>query len=86
RHANLSNGFSVLDIAEGTGEPGLTAAAAIPDSQVVVTDLSENTLTAAAENAARSGLKNFKTQLCDAGALLFADASFDAVLCRFGFM
>ncbi|CAN7159514.1 class I SAM-dependent methyltransferase [Rhizobium leguminosarum] len=86
RRANLSSGFSVLDIAAGTGEPGLTAAAAIPDGQVVVTDLSENMLTAAAENAARRGLKNFKTQLCDAGALPFADASFDAVLCRFGFM
>jgi ubiquinone/menaquinone biosynthesis C-methylase UbiE len=86
RHANLSNGSSVLDIAAGTGEPGLTAAAAIPDGQVVVTDLSENMLVAAAENAARRGLKNFKTQLCDAGALPFADASFDAVLCRFGFM
>jgi SAM-dependent methyltransferase len=43
-------------------------------------------LVAAAENAARRGLKNFKTQLCHAGALPFADASFDAVLCRFGFM
>ncbi|AVC48073.1 class I SAM-dependent methyltransferase [Rhizobium leguminosarum] len=86
RRANLSNGFSVLDIAAGTGEPGLTAAAAIPEGQVVVTDLSENMLTAAAENAARRGLKNFETRLCDAGALPFADASFDAVLCRFGFM
>ncbi|WP_152971206.1 methyltransferase domain-containing protein, partial [Rhizobium ecuadorense] len=67
RRANLSNGFSVLDIAAGTGEPGLTAAAAIPDGQVVVTDLSENMLAAAAENAARRGLKNFETRLCDAG-------------------
>ncbi|AHF82284.1 type 11 methyltransferase [Rhizobium leguminosarum bv. trifolii WSM1689] len=86
RHANLSNGFSVLDIAAGTGEPGLTAAAAIPDGHVVVTDLSENMLTVAAENATKRGLKNFETRLCDAGALPFANASFDAVLCRFGFM
>jgi ubiquinone/menaquinone biosynthesis C-methylase UbiE len=86
RRANLSNGFNVLDVAAGTGEPGLTAAAAIPDGYVTVTDLSENMLAAAAENAAKRGLKNFKTQLCDAGALPFADASFDAVLCRFGFM
>lgn len=86
RRANLSDGFSVIDIAAGTGEPGLTAAAAIPSGHVVVTDLSENMLVAAAENAARRGLRNFKTQLCDAGALPFADASFDAVLCRFGFM
>nr|WP_246706502.1 class I SAM-dependent methyltransferase [Rhizobium laguerreae] len=41
-------------------------------------------LTAAAENATKQGLKNFETRRCDAGALPFADASFDAVLCRFG--
>lgn len=86
RSADLSNGFRVLDIAAGTGEPGLTAAATIPDGHVTVTDLSENMLAVAADNAARRGLKNFKTELCDAGALPFADASFDAVLCRFGFM
>lgn len=86
RSANLSNSFSVLDVAAGTGEPGLTAAAAIPDGHVTVTDLSENMLAAATENAAKRGLKNFETRLCDEGALPFADASFDAVLCRFGFM
>ncbi|MGA9165558.1 MAG: methyltransferase domain-containing protein, partial [Thiobacillus sp.] len=29
---------------------------------------------------------NVETRVCDAGALPFADASVDAVLCRFGFM
>jgi ubiquinone/menaquinone biosynthesis C-methylase UbiE len=86
RHANLSDGFRVLDVAAGTGEPGLTAAAAIPDGHVIVTDLSEQMLAVAAENAANRGLKNFETKLCDAGALPFADAGFHAVLCRFGFM
>ena len=43
-------------------------------------------LEVAAENAGRRGLKNFRTKQCDAGALPFPDRSFDAVLCRFGFM
>jgi SAM-dependent methyltransferase len=53
---------------------------------VTVTDLSDQMLEVAAENAGRRGLRNFQTKQCDAGALPFADHSFDAVLCRFGFM
>jgi len=86
RNANLKEDARVLDVAAGTGEPGLSAAALVPQGRVTVTDLSERMLAAAAENAARRGLRNFETQVCDAGALPFADAIFDAVLCRFGFM
>ena len=86
RRANLKEHSRVLDVAVGTGEPGLSAAALVPQGHVTVTDLSECMLAAAAENAARRGLRNFEPQVCDAGALPFADASFDAVLCRFGFM
>lgn len=86
RHANLKEDSRLLDVAAGTGEPGLSAAALVPQGHVTVTDLSERMLAAAAENAARRDLRNFETQVCDAGALPFADASFDAVLCRFGFM
>jgi ubiquinone/menaquinone biosynthesis C-methylase UbiE len=86
RGAKLRDGASVLDVAAGTGEPGLTAAAMIPHGSVTVTDLSDRMLTIAAENASRRGLTNFKTRTCDAGALPFDDASFDAVFCRFGFM
>jgi SAM-dependent methyltransferase len=86
RHADLQDNSRVLDVASGTGEPGLTAAAWVPRGHVTVTDLSERMLAVAAENAARRGQRNFETRLCDAGALPFADGSFDAVLCRFGFM
>jgi len=86
RHANLREDANVLDIAAGTGEPGLTAATRVPRGRVTVTDLSEHMLAVAAENAARRGLGNVETRICDAGALPFADASIDAVLCRFGFM
>ena len=86
RHANLKEDSRVLDVAAGTGEPGLSVAALVPQGHVTVTDLSERMLAVAAENAARRSLRNFETQVCNAGALPFADASFDAVLCRFGFM
>ncbi len=86
RHARLRDGFRILDVAAGTGEPGLSALASISRGQLVVTDLSERMLKVAAENAARRGLVNVETKVCEAGALPFADASFDAVLCRFGFM
>ncbi len=84
--AKLRDGDHVLDVAAGTGEPGLTAAALIPNGRVTVTDLSERMLDVAAGNARHRGLSNFTTEICDASALPFADNSFDAVLCRFGFM
>ncbi|OWW00232.1 methyltransferase domain-containing protein [Rhizobium sp. R693] len=86
RLSNLREDMHVLDVAAGTGEPGLTAAALVPLGDVTVTDLSERMLAVAAENAARRGLTNFKTKVCDAGALPFLNAGFDSVLCRFGFM
>jgi ubiquinone/menaquinone biosynthesis C-methylase UbiE len=86
RAAALRESANVLDVAAGTGEPGLTAATRVPKGTVTVTDLSERMLEVAREKAARRGLANFKTRLCDACALPFADNSFDAVLCRFGFM
>jgi ubiquinone/menaquinone biosynthesis C-methylase UbiE len=86
RLAKLREDSHVLDVAAGTGEPGLTAAATVPLGKVTVTDLSERMLAVAAENATRRGLTNFETKVCDAGALPFGDASFDTVLCRFGFM
>jgi ubiquinone/menaquinone biosynthesis C-methylase UbiE len=86
RSAELRETSNVLDVAAGTGEPGLTAAGRVPKGMVTVTDLSDRMLEVAAENAARRGIKNFQTRQCDAGALPFPDNSFDAVLCRFGFM
>lgn len=86
RHAELQDDFEVLDVAAGTGEPGLTAASSVPLGRVTLTDLAEQMLAVAVENAADRGLHNVGTRLCDAAALPFPDATFDAVLCRFGFM
>ena len=76
----------ILDIAAGTGEPGLRIAAMLSGGTVVITDLAEGMLQVAAEKAARSGLSNVEFKEADANALPFADNSFDAVSCRLGFM
>jgi ubiquinone/menaquinone biosynthesis C-methylase UbiE len=86
QRANLRRDSKVLDIAAGTGEPGLSAAALVPRGRVILTDLAERMLEVAADSAARRGLHNVETRVCDAAALPFTGASFDVVLCRFGFM
>lgn len=84
--AQLHDSSQLLDVAAGTGEPGLSAASRVPKGKVTSTDLSDRMLEVAAENAAQRGIKNFETRQCDAGALPFGENSFDAVTCRFGFM
>lgn len=77
---------TVLDIASGTGEPGLTIAAMPGVGKVVLTDLSEEMLGIARDNAAYRDLDNIETVVCDVCELPFADNTFDAISCRFGFM
>jgi ubiquinone/menaquinone biosynthesis C-methylase UbiE len=82
----LSGNENILDIAAGTGEPGLTIATMLHGGKVTVTDLSEEMLLIAKENAAKRGINNIETTACDVCELPFADNSFDAISCRFGFM
>jgi ubiquinone/menaquinone biosynthesis C-methylase UbiE len=76
----------VLDIASGTGEPGLTIASMLNGGKVIATDLAEGMLEVARENAIRRGIKNFEIVACDVSELPFPDNSFDAISCRMGFM
>ncbi len=76
----------VLDIAAGTGEPGLTIASIVTGGKVVITDLAEDMLEVARGNAAARGLHNVEIRACDVCELPFADNTFDAISCRFGFM
>jgi ubiquinone/menaquinone biosynthesis C-methylase UbiE len=80
------NGDIVLDVAAGTGEPGLTIAGLLNGGKVVITDLSDNMLEIARENAAARGVTNVEFRACDVCELPFADNTFDAISCRFGFM
>lgn len=76
----------VLDIAAGTGEPGLTIATMLKDGKVIITDLSEDMLEIAQANASKRSIRNIETRACDVCELPFPDNTFDAISCRFGFM
>lgn len=76
----------ILDIAAGTGEPGLTIASMLKGGKVVITDLSGDMLEIAKENAAARGITNIETVACDVCEMPFNDNTFDAISCRFGFM
>lgn len=84
--AALRPDFRVLDVAAGSGEPGLSAAALVPGGDVVLADISAGMLHVAEEKAAARGVTNVSFRVCDAADLPFEDGSFDAVLCRFGLM
>jgi ubiquinone/menaquinone biosynthesis C-methylase UbiE len=75
----------ILDVATGTGEPGLTIASILKNGNVTGIDLSEKMLAVAEENAQKRGIKNFETICCDVSALPFVNDTFTAITCRFGF-
>ncbi len=83
---DLKDGDHALDVATGTGEPGLTAAIRVGDGDVVAVDVAEDMVGIAAENARQRGIENFSVRVADENALPFDDDSFDAVMCRFGVM
>jgi len=75
-----------LDIASGTGEPGLSIARLSPKGRVVLTDLVPDMLDIAVRRASAQGLVNVETKVCSADDLPFGDATFDSVSVRFGYM
>jgi SAM-dependent methyltransferase len=75
-----------LDIASGTGEPGLSIARLAPQGRVVLTDLAAEMLDIAARRATAQGVANIETKVCSADDLPFDDATFDGVTVRFGYM
>jgi len=86
RHLNLSETDLVLDVAAGTGEPGLTIASKLKKGKVIITDLADEMLVIAHENATRQGIKNVEFSVCDVTEMPFEDNTFDAISCRMGFM
>ena len=75
-----------LEVAAGTGEPGLSIAKLSPKGRVVLTDLAPEMLDVAVRRAQASGLTNVETKVCSADELPFDDATFDTVSVRFGYM
>ncbi len=76
----------ILDIGSGTGEPGLTIATMLTGGKVFVTDIAESMVAIARENADMRGINNVEVITAEVSELPFADNSFDAISCRFGFM
>ena len=80
-------GMKVLDLAAGTGEPGITLAQRVGAAgHVTAVDLSQDLLDIAAERARQRSLANFSTHQADAHALPFPDNTFDLAVSRFGVM
>ena len=83
---DIGEDHQLLDIASGTGEPGLTIARRMPRGRVVLTDLVAEMLDIAERRARAQGIENIATKVCSADDLPFDDATFDGVSVRFGYM
>lgn len=83
---DLADGQQHLDIASGTGEPGLSIARQTPNGRVVLTDLVAEMLDVASRRADAQGITNVETRVCSADDLPFEDATFDSISVRFGYM
>lgn len=86
RQLQLKENYQVLDVAAGTGEPGITIAGIVKSGKVIITDLADDMLVIAHENAKRAGVNNVEFSVCDVSDMPFEDNSFDAISCRMGFM
>lgn len=76
---------SILDIASGPGQPGISIAEAMPGATIFVTDASEDMIEKA--KAASAHLPNVTVSVTDAENLAeFADHSVDVVTCCYGYM
>lgn len=85
--AHIVEGQTVLDVAGGSGEPGLSIAERVgPGGSVTCTDAVAEMVDAARHGASRHGLKNVQFRQCTADSLSFPNNSFDAAVCRLGLM
>jgi ubiquinone/menaquinone biosynthesis C-methylase UbiE len=85
--ADLEPGEKVLDVACGTGLVSHPAAEAVgSNGELVGTDISEQMVLAAREEAAARGMDHAFFQRMDAEELTLPDEEFDAALSAFGFM
>ena len=80
----LATGALVLDLACGTGEPGLTLAARQPHLRLLGVDPAEGMLAEARCKA--EALPNVRFEAMPIEGLTLGDASVDAAISRFGFL
>lgn len=79
-------GALVLDVACGTGEPGLTLARRRPEVRLLGVDSAAAMIEVARGKAARESLGNARFEVMASEALALADGGADAVISRFGLM
>ena len=80
-------GERVLELACGTGGPGLEAASLVGrGGEVVLSDVAAEMTAIATRRAAVRGLANVSTRVLDLEEIDEPDGSFDVVLCREGLM
>lgn len=85
--AGIVVGQRVLDLAAGMGDPTIAIAQQIgPAGRVVALDQSPEMLAGARRRAIEKDLANIGWLASDMMALPFANATFDAVTCRYGLM
>jgi SAM-dependent methyltransferase len=85
--AALQPGERVLELACGPGGLGIAAAMRVaPDGEVVLSDVAAEMTAIAAARAEGAGLRNVTTAVLDLEEIDQPDDSYDAVLCREGFM
>lgn len=75
----------ILDVASGTGEPGLSIARLVPNGRVLISDHANEMLEIAKRKVELGGFTNVTTAVADSSDLPFNDETWDAVSCRFGF-
>jgi SAM-dependent methyltransferase len=85
-HLDPRGGQRVLEIAGGPGDTGFIAADRLGNGRLVSTDIAPSMVDAARKRGAELGVQNADYQVLDAQAMDFDDASFDGVICRWGFM
>jgi ubiquinone/menaquinone biosynthesis C-methylase UbiE len=73
----------ILETAAGTGVVTAALASALPQSEIIATDLNQAMLDVASSRVSAS---NVSFREADALALPFDDGSFDLVVCQFGIM
>ena len=83
--AAIEEGYRVLDIAAGAGEPAVTVAKLVgPTGSVLATDISSVILGFARRHAEEEGVSNLETRVMDGESIDLPEASFDAAVSRLG--
>lgn len=82
----LADGAAVLDVACGTGEPGLSLARKAPGVRLLGVDSTPAMIDVARSKVATESLKNARFEVMSSESLALPDESVDAVTSRFGLL